>query len=164
MSFSSQDFRRAMGHFATGITTVTTVLDGKYYGITVNAFCSVSLNPPLVLISIDKTTKTHAVLAQSRVYAVNILSENQQEYSARFARREGDSVKTFDDIKFTTGETGSPLFEEALAYADCRVVAEYEGGDHTLFMAEVLDIHYNQSEKIPEPIIYYRSNYRSLKD
>lgn len=164
MSVSPQDFRKAMGHFATGITTVTTVLDGKHYGITVNAFCSVSLTPPLVLISIDKSTKTHAVLLQSRVYAVNFLSQEQQHFSERFARREGDSVKTFDDIKFTTGETGSPLFEEALAYADCRIVTEYEGGDHTLFMAEVLDLHYNQSEEIPDPVLYYRSKYRYLKD
>jgi flavin reductase (DIM6/NTAB) family NADH-FMN oxidoreductase RutF len=157
MSFSSFDFRRAMSHFATGITVVTTAHDGINYGITVNAFCSVSLEPPLVLICIDKTTYPHNVLKLSKFYGVNMLSEEQQYLSQRFANRE--SMSSFEDLKFFTITTGAPLLEETLASLDCRVVAEHDGGDHTIFVAEVLALRYTGEDET-EPLLYYRSNYR----
>ncbi|NWJ45025.1 MAG: flavin reductase [Chloroflexi bacterium] len=163
MSFTSIDFRRTMGHFATGINVVTTVLDGTYYGITVNAFCSVSLEPPQALICIDKTTYTHEVLKKSKVFAVSMLSGEQQYLSERFAQHDSTGGKTFDDLNLRALETGSPVFEKALAYLDCKIVAEYEGGDHTIFLGEVLALGYSEAQN-PAPLLYYCSEYRILDE
>jgi flavin reductase (DIM6/NTAB) family NADH-FMN oxidoreductase RutF len=165
MSFTPLDFRHTMGHFATGINVVTTVLDGTLYGITVNAFCSVSLTPPQVLICIDKTANTHDILQKSGVYAVNMLDESQKNLSERFARRDTEGGKTFADIDYYTAETGCPIFSNALARMECKIVAQYEGGDHTIFLGEVLNLSYQDSEtKEALPLLYYRSNYRSLTE
>lgn len=177
MTIAPPAFRRAMSYFATGITVVTTVHQNLFYGITVNAFCSVSLDPPLVLISIDKTSQTHSIIQQSKVYAVNILTAEQQYLSERFARKDTDQ-KSFADILLRTAQTGAPLFDECMVRLDCRVVAEYEGGDHTLFLGEVLSLAYPQTASLdgahaqgglegqgiqePEPLLFFRSQYRSL--
>ena len=168
MSFTAPEFRRALARFATGVTVVTTVFEGKFYGLTVSAFCSVSLNPFLVLISIEKTSQTHDILHKSQVYAVNILTVQQQYLSERFARKDVEGGKTFDDIKLHTAETGAPLFDEALAYIDCRVVAAYDGGDHTLFLGEVVNLYYNDQadpsgQELP-PLLYFRSHYCTTQE
>jgi flavin reductase (DIM6/NTAB) family NADH-FMN oxidoreductase RutF len=167
MSFTTTEFRCTMAHFATGVTVVTTVLDDTCYGITVNAFCSVSLNPPLVLVSIEKTTRTHPILSQSHVFAVNILREQQQYLSERFARKDANEGRSFADIRYHRGETHVPLFDDAMAFVECRVVAEYEGGDHTLFLGQVINLHYNedvdaQGQEVL-PLLYFRSHYSSTR-
>ena len=168
MSFTAPEFRRTMARFATGVTVVTTAFEDNFYGLTVSAFCSVSLSPFLVLISIEKTSQTHAVLHKSQVYAVNILTAQQQYLSERFARKDAEGKKTFADIKLHTAETGAPLFDEALAYIDCRVVAPYDGGDHTLFLGEVVNLHYNDQidpagQELP-PLLYFRSQYCTTQE
>ena len=168
MSFTAPEFRRALARFATGVTVVTTVFEDKFYGLTVSAFCSVSLNPFLVLISIEKTSQTHDILHKSQVYAVNILTIQQQYLSERFARKDVEGGKTFDDIKLHTAETGAPLFDEALAYIDCHVVAEYDGGDHTIFLGEVVNLYYNDQvdpvgQELP-PLLYFRSHYCTTQE
>lgn len=167
MSFTSADFRQTMARFATGVTVVTTQSNGKFYGLTVSAFCSVSLNPPLVLISIDTSAQTHPILHQSQVYAVNFLNAEQQYLSERFARKDQGEGKNFEDIKFHIGETGTPLFDEALGYVECRVVAEYPGGDHTLFLGEVISLHINDTsapaDQEPPPLLYFRSHYTTTQ-
>ncbi len=163
MSFP--EFRRTMSRFATGVTVVTTVLENKFYGLTVSAFCSVSLNPSLVLVSIDKSAQTHDILLQSKVYAVNILTAKQQYLSERFAQKDLDGSKSFADIKLHTAETGAPLFDETLAQIECRVVAEYEGGDHTLFLGQVVSLNYSSEEDSieQEALLYFRSQYRTTQ-
>lgn len=167
MSFTTTEFRHAMAHFATGVTIVTTALDTIFYGLTVNSFCSVSLNPMLVLVSIDKTARTHQVLSQSQVFGVNILTEQQRALSERFARRDASGRRSFDDIKLHTGETGVPLFDEGLAYLECRVVREYEGGDHTLFLGQVINLREIAASDISEqevsPLLFYHSRYCSTR-
>ena len=166
MSFNSQDYRRALSYFGTGITVVTTTSENNFYGITVNAFCSVSLNPPQVAICIDKAAFLHNLLQKSKVYGVNILSGAQQNLSELFARREMDYEYAFTGIKLHTEETGAPLFDEALVSLDCRIVAEYPGGDHTIFMGQVVNLGYlSETESTgaeTEALLYYRSKYRTL--
>lgn len=165
MPVNRTEFRRAMAQFATGVTIVTTVLENKFYGLTVNAFCSVSLDPPLVLVSIDKMAQTYPVLSQSHIFGVNILTLQQQYLSERFARKDTGEGKNFADIKLHTAETGIPLFDDALAHLECRVVAEYEGGDHTLFLGQVLNLHWNDGAGTDgwplQPLLYFRSRYGS---
>ncbi len=165
MPFTQAEFRRTMAHFATGVTVVTTVLEGGFYGLTVSAFCSISLEPPLILVSIDKKAQTYPILTVSRACGVNILTAQQQYLSERFARKDTGEGKNFADIKLHTGETGVPLFDEAMAYLECRVVAEYEAGDHTLLLGEVIDLHYNDTLDVdrhePQPLLYFRSRYCS---
>ncbi len=167
MSFTAQTFRRTMAHFATGVTVVTTVFDGTFYGLTVNAFCSVSLNPSLVLVSIEQSSQTHAMMQKSYIYAVNILTAQQQELSDYFARKDTNGSKSFSHIKLHTAATGAPLFDEALAQIDCRVVTTYEGGDHTLFLGEVVDVNYNDAMSAVgqevQPLLYFRSKYTSTQ-
>ncbi len=160
--FTTLEFRRTMGQFATGITVVTTVLDGKFYGLTVNAFCSISLEPPLVMISIDKKSQSHQILQTSRVYAVNILNANQQELSERFARKTTPGGKPFHDIPLQPGLTGAPLFDEALARIECQVVNQYDGGDHTLFIGQVIRLDASELDQAipgPQALLYFQGKY-----
>jgi flavin reductase (DIM6/NTAB) family NADH-FMN oxidoreductase RutF len=168
MTLVRSRFRTLMGHFATGVTVVTTVEDGIYYGMTVNAFCSVSLDPCLVLISLRDTSTTCTAIRRSGVYAVNMLTSAQQPLAERFARHDLDPGTRFASIPLDTRLTGAPLFTEALAYLECRVVAEYPGGDHTLLVGEVLGLDYrtdaNMAGDVSSPLLFFRSAYTALAE
>lgn len=160
MSLTPSDFRTTMAHFATGVTVVTTTLDHTSFGLTVNAFCSVSLSPPLILVSLDLGSQTYAAIRQSGVFAVNILTQEQEALAVRFARKDVAS-KTFDDLAIRVGETtGVPLFTDALASIECRVAHEYPGGDHTLVLGEVVSVAYCDEYLANAPLLYYRSTFR----
>jgi flavin reductase (DIM6/NTAB) family NADH-FMN oxidoreductase RutF len=159
MSFTPSDFRTTMARFATGVTVVTTKLDHACFGLTVNAFCSVSLNPPLILVSLDLGSQTYASICRSGVFAVNVLTQEQEPLALRFARKDLQS-KTFDDIAIHAGEaTGAPLFTEALARIECRVASEYPGGDHALVLGEVVSVDYSNDHLADKPLLYYRSTF-----
>jgi flavin reductase (DIM6/NTAB) family NADH-FMN oxidoreductase RutF len=162
MPFAPSDFRTTMARFASGVTVVTTALDSHYYGLTVNAFCSVSLDPPLVLVSLDLRSQTYPLIRQSGTFAINILAQNQQDLATRFARKDLQS-KTFDDISLLPGEYGAPLFRGSVAWIECRVFSEYPGGDHALLLGEVLNIAYQDEAPVCEPLLYYRSNFRAIQ-
>lgn len=163
MAFTPQEFRRTLGRFASGITVVTTVgSDGSYHGITVNSFTSVSLDPPLVLICIDKKTETHSLLPQSGFFCVNILNESQQHLSDRFARRIPAEVNKFDDIPHHLETTGAPVFDQGLGFVDCRVVQAYDSGDHTIFVGEVQTLGSGEADE-NDPLLYFKSGYRQIK-
>jgi flavin reductase (DIM6/NTAB) family NADH-FMN oxidoreductase RutF len=162
MSFAQSDFRATIARFATGMTVVTTTLDQTYFGLTVNAFCSVSLNPCLVLVSLDHTSQTYAVIRQSGIFAVNVLAQEQQHLARRFACKDLKS-KTFDDIPLRVGETGVPLFGEAIAWVECYVANEYPGGDHALLLGEVASVEYSDDSVAREPLLYYRSSFRVIQ-
>ncbi|HVU70471.1 MAG TPA: flavin reductase family protein, partial [Ktedonobacteraceae bacterium] len=160
MSLTPADFRTTMAHYVTGVTVVTTTLNHTSFGLTVNAFCSVSLDPPLILVSLDQGSQTYAVIRQSSAFAVNVLTQEQEALAMRFARKDVLS-KTFDDIALRAGETtGVPLFADALASIECRVAQEYPGGDHTLVLGEVVSVHYRTDHLANEPLLYYRSTFR----
>lgn len=127
--------RTVMGNFAAGVTVVT--LPEPHHGITVNAFASVSLSPPLVLICIDHGTETHERLAgDTEGYCVNILADDQQHLGEHFARM-AEHGDPFLDEPTRTGTTGAPVFEESMAYLDCSLADAVEAGDHTIYVGEV---------------------------
>ncbi len=168
MSVTPLEFRQVMRQFTTGITVVTTVKpDGSYYGITVSSFTSVSLNPPLVLICIDKKTEANNILPQSGFFCANILYEGQEYLSNRFAGREPDNLTPFQDIPLHTEVTGAPVFEDSLGFTDCRITETYEGGDHTIFVAEVLktgiSARLDPDGQGIDPLLYFRSNYHHVR-
>ena len=165
MSFTPQDFRRSLGTFASGITVVTTVnpATGQYHGITVNSFTSVSLDPPLVLICIDKRTQAHQLLQDSGVFCANILSEAQQPLSDRFAGRMPELHDVFEDIPLHLETTGSPVFENTLGFVDCRIVQAVDGGDHTIYIGQVERLGYDENSNAA-PLLYYKSVYRNIAE
>ena len=154
------DFRRAMGRFATGVTLITTRLGDELHGMTANAVTSLSLDPMLVLVCVDKTADTHDILAKAGVFAVNILNEEQAEISNRFAKKEFDGAHGLDDLPLAFGVTGAPIIEGALAYLDCRTGTEHHGGDHTIFIGEVAEARELSDAK---PLIFYRGKYGEFK-
>jgi flavin reductase (DIM6/NTAB) family NADH-FMN oxidoreductase RutF len=150
----SIEFRRVMGHFPSGVTVVTTSrADGSPCGLTVNAFCSVSLTPPLVLICVETTADSHQCILDGGAFAVNVLSADGESLSRRFA--EPLLGTKFEGVAYRKGATGSPILSEALAWVDCRVHRAVPGGDHTIFIGEVLEADTAEGR----PLLYYRGGY-----
>ncbi len=156
MAPTQDEFRRVMGQFVTGVTVVTTRLRDELHGMTANAVTSLSLEPPLVLVCVDRAADTHDILAQSGVFALNILSRGQEELSIHLAWKETEGAHRLDAVPHRFGVTGSPILDGCLAYLDCRVVAQYPGGDHTIFVGEVEDARSLSEEG---PLIFFRGRY-----
>ncbi|MBA2286486.1 MAG: flavin reductase family protein [Ktedonobacteraceae bacterium] len=140
MSIEKNFFRQVMGHFATGVTVVTTRGSEGVAGLTVNAFCSVSLEPPLVLICVDLQSVTLPVLRESGAFAVNILTDQQEELSRCFAMPSEERYTHFCHAAYHIAATNSPILDGALAFVDAHIVAEYPGGDHVIFIGQVAAI------------------------
>ena len=156
MPVGSQEFRAALGHFASSVNVVTArTADGQLAGITVTAFCSLSLEPPLVLICIDKRARLHEVLAGGQPFAVNMLSQDQEVLSRRFATRGPDQ---FVGVGYTTSSAGTAWFDDALAVIECRFVEAYAGGDHTIIVGEVEETRIREGK----PLVYFRGGYAQL--
>ena len=154
------DLRRAAGQFATGVTVVT-VRDGDgFRGMTANSFTSVSLDPPLVLVSVDRRNRTHELLGEGEPFVVNVLAEMHLAWSDRFAGRHGDVQHQFDDIPHTLSASGVPVIAEAPSAFICRVAAVHEAGDHSLFIGTVEAIEHNPAET---PLLFFGGKYRSLQ-
>ena len=130
MAVDSTLFRRVMGRFATGVTIATSALEGETHGMTANAVCSVSLEPLLVLVCIDKSSHTHPVVEGSGVFALNVLAQDQEHLSRLFADDSSPESHDLEGVPHRKGVSGAPIIEGCLAYLDCRVVAAYPGGDH----------------------------------
>jgi flavin reductase (DIM6/NTAB) family NADH-FMN oxidoreductase RutF len=153
MAVSKDEFRQAMSRFISGVTVVTSKgEEGSIRGITVSAFSSLSLEPPLVLVCIGKNASLHDHLKEGRHFAVNILASDQEYISRRFASKEDDR---FEGVGYREGATGSPLLEGALAHIECRILHAYPGGDHTIFVGEV------EAASVADdnPLAYFRSGY-----
>jgi flavin reductase (DIM6/NTAB) family NADH-FMN oxidoreductase RutF len=155
MSIDQARFRQVMGHFTSGVTVVTMAVGGDLDGITVSSFCALSLSPPLVLICIGKENDSHPILQQAEMYAVNVLAADQEEVSRRFAMRE---TEKFPRDSYVLSTWGLPLLNGALAQLECRVVNQFSGGDHTIFVGEVLEANVNEGR----PLLYYRGGYQQL--
>ncbi len=151
-------FRTALSRFASGVTVVTTQ-DAEQHpvGITVSAFCSVSLEPPLVLVCIDRDAYHHNDFQTSGVFVVNILAADQEHLSRIFASREPDK---FADVAYTRGLADVPVLAGALASLECRIRHAYEGGDHTIFVGEV---EHTTVREDGHPLVYYRGGYAGLE-
>jgi flavin reductase (DIM6/NTAB) family NADH-FMN oxidoreductase RutF len=155
MPIDDAQFKLAMSHFASGVTVVTTEHEGKPFGMTVAAFSSLSLHPPLVLICVEKTVKTHDAIAGAGKFGVSILNSKQTDISNRFASRADDK---FTGTEIVRGELDVPLIGGAITQLSCRLSASLEGGDHTIFVGEVVDARTEEGE----PLVYFRSGYREI--
>src|SRR6187401_590628 len=133
MAVEDAQFKLAMSHFASGVTIVTTVHEGTQFGMTVASFASLSLHPPLVLICIEKSVKTHDAIAAAGKFGVSILAAEQAEISNRFASRRADK---FDGVAVQNGMLGVPWIEGAITTRECTVQDKLAGGDHTFFFSE----------------------------
>jgi len=159
---SPNAFRQVMGHFVTGVTVVTTFDEGRPQGITVNALSSVSLEPPLVMVALDRRRFITPSVREAARFAVNVLSEDQQALSDCFA---GAPVEPGRDLfcgaAWTPGTTGLPLIDGAIATIECTVVERFQAGDHELFIGRV-DAMAN-AEPHPMPLLYYRRQYLKIQ-
>lgn len=150
------DFRRLLGHFVTGVTVLTTC-DGaaRPTGLTVSAFCSVSLDPPLVLVCVDHNAQTYGALRDHGRFAVSILTDGQEAVSRRFATTLPDK---FEGLAYSWGTLGLPLIDDALAQLECVTVSAHTMGDHTVFVGRVEHAAAGRGA----PLLYYRGQYGRL--
>lgn len=158
-SVDPDEFRTAMRRWATGVTIVTAKHNHSRHGMTVSSYISVSLEPPLVLISLEQNVKTTKLIHASGVFGVSILGEDQQMISDRFAGRIPEIKNRFAGLEFFTLKTGAPLLATSLATFDCQVVSAIDAGTHTLFLGEVLDLRIGGNKK---PLIYFDRGYRTI--
>jgi flavin reductase (DIM6/NTAB) family NADH-FMN oxidoreductase RutF len=158
LAVSPERFRHALGRWASGVTIVTSRAGERVHGMTVSAFSSVSLEPALVLVCADKTSDTHAVIAEAGFFAVNVLASEQQELSNRFASKK-DEHRRFVGLETREAVTGAPLLPGCVAHLDCRVVASHEAGDHLIYVGRV-EAAEEDGER--EPLLYFQGGYRAL--
>jgi flavin reductase (DIM6/NTAB) family NADH-FMN oxidoreductase RutF len=137
MGVDGQDLRRAMRQWATGVAVVTSRTPAGPHGITVNSFTSLSLEPPLCLICIDRRARAHHEIPRAGGFVVNVLGEDQEEIAARFAGRRPELQDPFAGLETTSAPSGMPVFAGVLSYLDCTLEAQFPGGDHTIFVGRV---------------------------
>ncbi len=149
-----------MGCFATGVTIVTVDLDGEVHGMTANAFASVSLDPPLVLVCVDHKTRTHAHLHAKKRFGINVLGEDHRAISEYYARveRSHENAEAEAGARFERTKQGTPILHGSLAYLECRLHSAEVAGDHTIFIAEVEDVVVRDGE----PLLFFRGRYRKV--
>lgn len=157
-----KDFRRVLGAFATGVTIVTTRAGDKIHGLTANAFCSVSLSPPLVLVCVNKDAQSHDLIVQGKCFAVNILNVDQQHIAERFAQEALSGAARFDTLETRAAVTGAPVLGESLGWVDCKLTASHDGGDHTIFVGEIVAL--SDGDAKVSPLLYFRGEYRILEN
>ncbi len=152
------EFRRAMGCFATGVTIVTVDLGGGVHGMTANALASVSLDPLLLLVCVDRNARIHAHLHAKRRFGINILGEHQRAISEYYARALSthEHAEAEAGARFERTAQGTPILHGALAYLECRLNSTQEAGDHTIFIAEVEEVVVRDGE----PLLFFRGRYR----
>ncbi len=150
-----------MGRFPTGVTVITVAAGGQLHGMTANAVTSLSLEPPMVLICVNKKAHAHELLRHGGSFAVNILGEHQANVSRLFAMSEEPERGRLRGVGFTLGQTGAPILEDCVAYVECRVREIAEGGDHSVFMGEVV---YEAVVNDTPPLVFHRGQYQRVGD
>lgn len=159
MTADPEQLRSAMRQWATGVAIVTATHNGISHGMTVSSFTSVSLTPPQVLISLAQNTRTHALVRESKFFGVSLLAQGQQDISDRFAGRMPDDQDRLAGLETFTLETGVPLLKGGLAHFDCRVIATFTSGTHSIFIGAVLTA---QGRPDADPLLYYNRDYRRI--
>src|SRR5437762_8678417 len=150
-------FRRVVGRFATGVVVVTTRADEGLHGLTANAFCSVSLDPLLVLVCVDKLARGHERLEQAGAFAISVLSDGQEFLAERFAGRAPLVNARFDGVGYRQAATGAPILERSCAWLDCRLWATYDGGDHSIFVGRIVAAG---DDPAAAPLLFHESRYK----
>jgi flavin reductase (DIM6/NTAB) family NADH-FMN oxidoreductase RutF len=160
MTLDPLEFRKAMGCFATGVTIVTVDLDGEVQGMTANAFASVSLDPPLLLVCVEHSARTHAHLHAKKRFGINVLAQHQRVISEYYARpiHTHEHAEEEAGARFERTPQGTPILRGALAYLECKLQSTQEAGDHTIFIAEVEDVVVREGE----PLLFFRGQYRKI--
>jgi flavin reductase (DIM6/NTAB) family NADH-FMN oxidoreductase RutF len=157
MTIDTDAFRSALGRFASGVTVVTTCApEGTDHGMTASAFCSVSLEPPLVLVCVEKIATMHDAIVSCSHFAVNVLTEKQEQLARHFAEVEGNR---FEGVGFSRGAHSVPLIDDSLATLECKRAAIYPGGDHTIVVGEVQSASWRDEK----PLLYYRGGYAGIE-
>ncbi|HWH76395.1 MAG TPA: flavin reductase family protein [Candidatus Binatus sp.] len=156
MAIEAQELRRVMGHFATGVTVITTVDgDGNPQGLTANAFMSLSLEPPMVVISVDKGATCYACFGVEKGFTVNFLSEDQEDISRRFATK---GIDKFAEIKWHPGANGAAVIDGALGQVECKITQCHDGGDHTIVVGEIINV----AASGERPLLFFKGKYQRL--
>ena len=159
-AFTAKEFRTALGAFATGVTVITTQSGDHPYGMTANAFSSLSLDPPLVLVCVKSQAEGSLTIESNGVFAVNVLGTDQEPLSRYFSSKDRPrGVEAFKEISHRRGISGSPILEGAAAFLDCRVTTRHPAGDHMIFVGEVLALGVDASV---EPLLFHHGRYRRL--
>ena len=159
MTLDPEKLRAAMRAWSAGVTVVTAMHEGNQHGATVNSFTSISLEPALITISLQKSARTHELISKSRAFGLTILSAEQSQISDLFAGKMAEVKDRFASLQTQTLVTGSPLIVGGLAWLDCRVMETFDTGNSTLFIAEVLAA---QSTGSGQPLIYHNRKYWEL--
>ncbi len=155
------EFRSIIGHFATGVSVITAAAGEELQGMTANSVTSLSLDPVMVLICVEKTTHTHRVLEEGGAFTVNILGEHQEDVSRIFARRGEPEIGELRGQPFIIGTTGAPRLEDCLAFLECRIADVLDGGDHSIFLGEVIN---EGIVNDVQPLLFFRGKYRAFAD
>jgi len=160
---AQEQLREGMRYWASGVGVTTAAFDGNKHGMTVSSFTSVSLEPPIILVSLHNDTRTNDMVLQSGAFAVTLLTEAQQEISARFAGQMGDDEDRFVGLESFTLETGSPMLSGGLAFFDCKLVGTYETASTTVMFGEVVAARVIKKPAEVPPLVYQNRDYRQLK-
>jgi len=154
---NSHDFRKAVAHFPTGVSVVSTrAPDGSFIGVTANSFSSISLDPPLISVSLNKSLRSFQHFVDASHFGINVLGADQHDVSSTFARA-GSGKWSW--VKFSIGPAGSPFIQPNIAAFECEAYAQYEGGDHLIFLGRVIHLEVNGNA---DPLVFFRSSYRRL--
>jgi flavin reductase (DIM6/NTAB) family NADH-FMN oxidoreductase RutF len=159
MAITKDDFKKAMGHWASGVTIVTYSENGIYGGLTASSFTSLSVDPFLVLFSVLKTAASHDKILNLKEFAINILSAEQENASNNFAKPDSDRDALVHEIGFTHQVTKAPLLKNSLCHLDCTLDNVYEGGDHSIIVGKV---HYAHTDETKRPLLYFYRKYYSI--
>lgn len=152
----ADDFRAVMRHFPTGVTVVTSVRDGEPRGVTVNAFASVSLDPPLVLICINREARSYLYISESKIFCINLLAGDQRALAERFGGRLRE--RQFEGVPYDVDATGAAVLQGCIAHVDCRVVQEHHAGTHSIFIGAVLSCR----SRPGSPLGYYNAGFHDF--
>jgi flavin reductase (DIM6/NTAB) family NADH-FMN oxidoreductase RutF len=162
MTLDAEQLRAAMRAWTSGVTVVTSAHGGEQHGMTVNSFTSISLDPPLIIISLQTASHTHALVSRAGIFGVTILSADQQAISERFAGRVAEGIgNRLEELETETLVSGAPFIKGGLAYLDCRVTQSIPSGMNTLFIAEVVAARGYDHDRV---LIYHDRQYRKLQD
>jgi len=157
VAISADEFKDALGRWASGFTVITTRAGDRIHGMTVSDFSGASLSPPLATICASKDSSTTGLIAEGECFGVSVLSEDQQEVSNRFASKKLEHER-FDGVETIELETGAPLLADALVNLDCRLVATHDAGDHVIYVGEIVASVAREGQ----PLLYFRGAYGRL--
>lgn len=159
VAITRDDYRRTIGTFATGVAVITMARDGELKGVTVNAVSSLSLEPLLLLVCIARGAYIHPYMVEGGAFTVNVLASDQEAASRQFSAGRHESLDLFG-LPHRIGETGAPILDNTLSFLECRVQARLPGGDHDIFVGEVVSAGVQRPDA--EPLIFYKSGYTGI--